>query len=44
MSIIQKKEEYITPLSEFGNMLPDLLCDSAIGGDLEGLDEEEWIL
>ena len=39
-----KKAEYKAPLAELCNSLPDLLCDSNLGGSLEGLGEEDWSL
>lgn len=42
--IMPKKEEYKKPLAELCNSLPDLLCDSNLGGSLEGLGEEDWSL
>ena len=40
---LMNREKYITPKSEAEELAPDILCDSLVGGGLEGVDEgDPW--
>lgn len=44
ISVQQQKETYEVPLAETGAILPDILCDSLVEGDLEDISVEDWTI
>ncbi len=40
---LMRREKYYAPQSEAEELVPDILCDSLVGGDLEGVEEgDPW--
>ncbi len=44
ISVKQQKENYEVPIAETGAILPDILCDSLVEGDLEDIIVEDWTI
>ena len=44
ISVQQQKETYEVPIAETSPILPDILCDSLVEGDLEDIIVEDWTI